>query len=302
MNISHVEPISTLNKRGSRAPSAVSQVLRAMDEERACLPHVKAASMHGSPYAIRVANHPAQRERAYRLAHRVYSESGFVQPGGERCVSAYDMLPQTLTLLAEDAQGEAVATVTLVFDSPFRLPCDEIYTAELAALRLQGKRMAEVTRLAIAPEHTGCRMLLVQLFNYIYIHARKVCGATDFVIEVNPRHVAYYKRLLGFDVIGPERSCPRVAGAPAVLLGLCLSIPETAVRHMAEQAGNRDSESTRDRTLYGYFLHGPSEALVRDYLKSQHKPMQAEESRALCMALNDATAFVEPLQPSSAIA
>ena len=37
------------------------------------------------------------------------------------------------------------------------------------------------------------------------------------VIEVNPRHVRYYERMLGFEVIGPERMNPRVE-APAVLL------------------------------------------------------------------------------------
>lgn len=289
MNVSNADSISTMTMRNGRTSSAVSQVLRAMSEERAAWPSTRATRLRGSEYAIRVANHPAQRERAYRLAYRVYRERGFAQPGDERCVSPYDMLPQTLTLLAENAQGEAVATVTLVFDSPFRLPCDEIYVAELQALRLQGKRMAEVTRLAIAPEHTGCRMLLVQLFNYIYIHARHVCGSTDFVIEVNPRHVAYYRRLLGFKVIGPERPCPRVSGAPAVLLGLDLDIPEKAVHRVTEDSAGRDAENAHDRTLYGHFLHGKSEAVVREYLSTQHKPMLAEESRALCLSLRRST-------------
>lgn len=44
---------------------------------------------------------------------------------------------------------------------------------------------------------------------------------TDFVIEVNPRHELFYKRMLGFNRIGEERMCPRV-GAPAILLHLSL--------------------------------------------------------------------------------
>lgn len=44
---------------------------------------------------------------------------------------------------------------------------------------------------------------------------------TDFVIEVNPRHELFYKRMLGFNRIGEERMCPRV-GAPAILRHLSL--------------------------------------------------------------------------------
>ena len=46
---------------------------------------------------------------------------------------------------------------------------------------------------------------LVQLFNLIYIYAGQVKRRNDFVIEVNPRHVAFYQRLLKFDQLGPER-------------------------------------------------------------------------------------------------
>lgn len=44
-------------------------------------------------------------------------------------------------------------------------------------------------------------------------------GYTDVVIEVNPRHVRFYKRMLGFVEFGAERMCSRV-DAPAVLLRL----------------------------------------------------------------------------------
>lgn len=268
--------MNTMNPKVLPAPqrtsSSVSQVLRAMDEEGHNLR--SPGALHQSPYTIRVANSASSRERAYRLACRVYRQSGFMPHGEERCVSAYDMLPQTITLLAEDDHGEAVATVTLVFDSPFRLPCDEIYAVELDAPRREGKRLAEVTRLAIAPEHTGCRILLVQLFNYAYIFAAKVHGATDFVIEVNPRHAAYYQRLLKFEIIGPERSCPRVSGAPAVLLGLPLALVNWECERVS-------TDGRTGRTLYAWFLTAPEEARVREYLDAQHRPMLAHESRVL---------------------
>jgi len=109
----------------------------------------------------------------------------------------------------------------------------------------------EVTRLAIAPEHTRSKLLLVRLFNFIYIFARKVNGYDDFLVEVNPRHVAYYRRLLLFEVLGPERPCPRVLGAPAVLLRVELAMGEREVRRVGGLGA-----AAGERTLYPYFSLG----------------------------------------------
>jgi len=55
------------------------------------------------------------------------------------------------------------------------------------------------------------------LFHTAYLYASVIRGFTHAVIEVNPRHVAYYGRALGFVPIGPKRMNTRV-NAPAVLL------------------------------------------------------------------------------------
>lgn len=189
---------------------------------------------HGANFRVFVASGRADRERAYRLAHRVYARRGYVAADEEgMVVSPFDERPETFTLLAEDSAGRAAGTVTLVFDSADAgLPCDEIFHAELQDLRMDGKKLAEVIRLAVDEEHAHCKALLVHLFDFIYIYARRVCGYTDFVIEVNPRHVNYYRRLLAFEPQGPERPCPRVGGAPAVLLRMDFAIPEREIRRV----------------------------------------------------------------------
>jgi hypothetical protein len=90
-----------------------------------------------------------------------------------RIVSKFDAQLSTLVLLIQDSCGREAATVSLVFDSPAGLPCDEVHGAELAPLRAQGRRLAEVTRLAIDPAHAGDKTLLVQLFNYISVYGRR---------------------------------------------------------------------------------------------------------------------------------
>lgn len=277
----HVEALPAAIARRRAAPrthSAVSgawQAIRAdLDATGTIQLDIEDAAASGA-YRLRIACDRETRERAYRLAHRVYARHGYVSPDENgMCLSRYDLEPHTLTLLVEDAHGNDVATVSLVFDSPAGLPCDEIYKPELNALRGQHHRLVEVTRLAMEGEHARSKLLLLRIFNFIYIFARRVRGYSDFVIEVNPHHVGYYRRLLAFQEIGPERACPRVHGAPAVLLRLNLVQAESQIdclRHSAIQPN-------ASRVLYSFVYNAEDESALAEFLARQHRPMTAEEA------------------------
>ncbi len=259
-----------------RRPSAVSQVLKAInaDFDRG-LVDWNVSGDNGDPgFQIRVAADRATRRRAYALAHRVYSGRGYVSGEQQLILSRFDTHTSTLTLLAQDEQGGDAATISLVFDSDEGLPCDEIYRDELDSLRGQGRRLVEVTRLAISEENQRSKLLLVRLFNFIYIFARRVRGFDDFVIEVNPRHVTYYRRLLNFEQVGPERACLRVQGAPAVLLRCDLGMGEREIRRVGGQGARSD-----ERTLYPYFYSWLEEGAVAQFLATSHKPMTRDDAR-----------------------
>lgn len=113
-------------------------------------------------------------------------------------------------------EGELVATLTASRDSSAGLLADNLYAEELAGLRQPSRVLCEVTRLAVDVDAHDPE-LLKSLFRSSYQYARAVFGVTDAVIEVNPRHAAYYRREFGFSQIGTVRTCPRV-DAPAVLL------------------------------------------------------------------------------------
>jgi hypothetical protein len=227
----------------------------------------------GMTYRILVASDRVTRERAYRFAHRVYLESGYAPEGTEMIVSKYDVDPQTFTLLAEDSNGREAGTITLIFDSGNGLPCDEIFGAELGGLRAKGRRLAEVTRLAIDKEHACCRSLLIHLFNFESVFARQVKRYSDQMIEVNPRHVNYYKRLMAFEQAGPERPCPRVNGAPAVLLRLDHSIQK---QEISRTSGTQRSTS---KSLYAHFCSLSQEEPIAEFLARTHRPMSIEEAK-----------------------
>lgn len=249
-------------------PSAVSQALRSirLDEDPGPV-----AATQKSDFNLLVARDDASRDRAYRLAYRVYRASGFADSStDERCVNAFDARPDTFVLLVEDTACRAAATVTLVFDGDRAetpgLPCDEIFAEELAPLRREGRKLTEVARLVMAPEQAGGKTLLLSLFRTIFAYTYRIRKFDDFVIEVNPRHAPFYQRLLCFDLLGPERPCPRVNNAPARLLRLNLKRFDEQVRNLQHV----DSQSTRHRDLK--FTFAPEKISQAEAWLSQTTP------------------------------
>ena len=90
-------------------------------------------------------------------------------------------------------------------------------------------------------------IVLASLFHVAYIYAYRVKGFDRLLIEVNPRHVKYYEKILGFKVMGPQRMNLRV-NAPAVLL--CLSFSHT--EQQIGKFGGQPQMSATERSLYPY--------------------------------------------------
>lgn len=155
--------------------------------------------------------------------------------------------PNRITLLAFE-QDAIVGTLTLGLDSPVGLSVDDMYKAEVNALRAAGRKVCEITKLAI-DESVKSRQVLAALFHIAYIYGRNIHQGTDFVIEVNPRHVLFYKRMLGFEHYGPERHCERV-GAPAVLLRLELDYAGREIGRI----GGLGKDAVNEKSLYPYFF------------------------------------------------
>lgn len=129
--------------------------------------------------------------------------------------------PNLFTFAAYD-DGQLVGTVSMRFDSPAGLMADQLYPEEIGRLRANDLWLCEFTRLAL-DEQAMSKEVLGALFHSCYLYAHVVCGLTHAVIEVNPRHVVFYRRVLHFRVAGEQRHNQRV-DAPAVLLQLDFSV------------------------------------------------------------------------------
>jgi len=141
--------------------------------------------------------------------------------------------------------GRVVGTLTVRFDGPGGLNADLLFGAELDGWRAAGERLCEFGSLAVDSHVHDGRRLLVQLFHLAYLHAHRRAGCERVVIEVNPRHAAFYRRLLGLPPCATARYNPRV-DAPAVLMSREFS----AVREQIARWGGRPELLARSRCLY----------------------------------------------------
>jgi hypothetical protein len=189
-------------------------------------------------FKIRVAGSPKARREASTLVHKRYGGRGYL-------TSATLISAHSCTFSAYD-EGRLSGTVSLRLDSDEGLAADALYGDETRALRAQGHRICEFTRLAVDTTHVSYPVLAA-LFHTVFLFAQKLRGFDYAVIEVNPRHVGYYQRALGFHVIGGRRHNERV-NAPAVLMGVPFA--EIAAR-LERHAGKRKSGALA-RNLYEY--------------------------------------------------
>ena len=96
--------------------------------------------------------------------------------------------------------------------------------------------------------------VLGAIFHVACLYVINLHRCTDALIEVNPRHVRFYERMLGFKRFGEQRLDPAV-GAPAVLMRLDLAHCAREI----ERLGGRRRSAEGERSFYPYFF-GPDDA------------------------------------------
>ena len=157
-----------------------------------------------------------------------------------------------LSSLVVQIDGQSQGTISVRMDDG-HLAAEEQYPEFIAELRQRGARICEMGKLAMDPG-VRSKHVLGAIFHIAWIVAFRARRATDIVIEVNPRHAPFYRRMLCFDQIGPERMCERV-GAPAVLL----HIGADKGRRLIDQFGGRPKLASVERSFYPYFFHPDDE-------------------------------------------
>jgi hypothetical protein len=197
------------------------------------LPSITDPSAFDGAFKIRIGHLLHTRRDAKVLVERRYAGRGYQIPIVKRD-------PNLMTFLAYD-EGRIVGTVSVRLDTKKRpVAAYDLYPDEIGRLREDGFRICEFTQLAVDTAVAN-KPVLATLFHTAYLYASVVRGYTYLVIEVNPRHAAFYARALSFQPIGPVRTNERV-NAPAILLGC----PFTTISEgIAQQAGKPETAASR---------------------------------------------------------
>jgi hypothetical protein len=205
-------------------------------------------------FKIRVAKREGFQRAAGTLVERRYSGRGYDTP-------AQRQEPHLFTFVAYD-EGKLVGTVGIRLDSEQGLGADDLYRDEIDVLRANGCKLCEFTRLAVDVTAVS-KSVLAGLFHTAYLYAGAVHGCTFMVIEVNPRHVPFYRRALGFEPLGPERTNRKV-NAPAVLLCASFEAIAAGLKHF----GGKHREFPNERSLFPFGFSPQEEAGILQRLRA----------------------------------
>ena len=209
-----------------------------------------------SGLALVTVAHDEERDATQALVARRYSARGYASTR----LSTYN--EEALVVCAAYQGLRTVGTVAVRFDSASGFNADATFGPEMQELRATGERICEFSRLAVDEDAADNKRVLARLFHVAYLHGHRLGGCNLLVIEVNPRHVAFYRRLLGFSVLSESRINERV-NAPAVLMMLDM---RRGAEWVAMYGGN-PALAGSTRMLYPYFYGAGQEAALLGKLR-----------------------------------
>lgn len=219
---------------------------------------------------VRVVRAWEQARDSEALLHSRYSMRGYAVPD---CTELLAEGAFTLQLVIPPAVPFATVTLNVSQD---RLLCEQTFGDLVGPTRAAGYRLCEVTKLAIqdrsverAGQVTAAHPKAISaLLHSAFLIARKLHRCDLMYIEVNPRHVRYYKHLVGFKECGQPRRCER-ADAPAHLMVLDMA---------AAESGRNRSELPASRGR-SWWDHTGDDATAQQLLMRLHQALFTEPGR-----------------------
>lgn len=146
---------------------------------------------------IRVTKDQNEINQAFKLLYESYLTSGLMDPKShELRITKYHCLPTSVIVVAI-YEGEVIGTVTHVLDSQLGLPTD--MSVDLSSFRKRGKRIAEISALAVKKGFRRSHALLFAMTRYAYHYATKFAGVNYWIIGVRSNVASYYQGLFFFN-------------------------------------------------------------------------------------------------------
>jgi len=165
----------------------------------------------------RIATQRCELTDAYELIYRCYVAKGYISahPGGIVYRAAFG-LPCSRTIVNCDADRQVLGTLTITGDNPLGMQLETTYPNEVQLLRDRGRRLAEITCLAIRPADEFPSMAVFFDLTRFLIHQAYRRHYDDLLIAIHPRHEGFYRRRFQVELVGPCRPHGLVGGHPAI--------------------------------------------------------------------------------------
>ena len=161
-------------------------------------------------YDVQLARHQRADEANHLVSQR-YAGRGY------NCSDQVPSSSRHTLVVTGGAYDSTLATLTIADGTYDALPAERLFADEIGHMRREDNRISEYTRFASVAELRSSQVIAA-LFQTALYFSRVVVGASRIICEVNPRHVSFYRRNLGFVPAGAEKHDASV-GAPGVLLG-----------------------------------------------------------------------------------
>lgn len=189
-------------------------------------------------FSITISRQEGSRAQAVDLLNRRYSWRGY---GANQKLSGRRHETTFVARLGD----RVIGTVTLGVDCPHGLAADSTFPDEMQYFRLKSNAaLCELKKFAV-DYSDDTKYMLSALFHFVFIYGAENRMGTDLFIEVNPRHIIFYERMLGFKRVGKLKTNESV-NAPSQLMWLSVdSIPQ-----MIEAGFQKKSR----HSLYNYFF------------------------------------------------
>ena len=152
---------------------------------------------------------------AFTLLQQRYRQAGLATDDQDSLrIMPYHFCSATQIFIARTSK-EVTGTVTLVGESEQPLPMFQAYPELAWQLKRRCGRIGEVTSLAISSHRSSKGEIFLGLTRLLTFFARRH-RLDHLVATVHPRHANFYRRAMGFEIIGDIKPCDSVGGSPGV--------------------------------------------------------------------------------------
>ncbi|MBN1588476.1 MAG: hypothetical protein JW888_03085 [Pirellulales bacterium] len=166
---------------------------------------------------VRIASNRCEWTGAFELVYRCYLAKNYIPPHPGRIVyQPVFGLPVSRTIIATSELDEVLGTLTVVGDNASGMQLEATYPFEVQSLRSDGRKVAEITCLAVWPTHEFHPRAVFFAITRFMFHYTRWAGYDDLLMAIHPSHQKFYQYCLGAESLGPLRPNKAVRGNPSV--------------------------------------------------------------------------------------